>query len=104
MALIERTVTDKVEILAQTGHIQIRKANQIVREETGEVVSQKFWRGVVTPGDKDRLVEVLTNDPDDPDSVAGAQASADLLEQGAWFPEILAAWEAQQAEQDPTEA
>ncbi len=85
--LTEREVTTKVEILPQTGHIQIQKAKQVVRtndDSTEEIVASNPWRTVVEPGDKAKLVELLGQD------------SADLIEQGAWTTEVLAAWEARQ--------
>ena len=49
MALTERTEEDKIEIVGQFKHIQIRTATII--EEDGTEISRSFSRHVVSPGD-----------------------------------------------------
>jgi len=49
MALTKQKVQDKIEIVSAFKHIQIRYADQIV--EDGNVISQSYWRTVVTCGD-----------------------------------------------------
>lgn len=48
MALEKRIVTDKVEIVGEYSHIQVREAQQIL--EDGVVISQNYHRYVVAPG------------------------------------------------------
>jgi hypothetical protein len=49
MALTKQTVTDKIEIVGQFNHIQVREAIQVL--EDGNVISQSYHRYVVTPGE-----------------------------------------------------
>jgi hypothetical protein len=48
MALTKQTVTDKIEIVGQFNHIQVREAIQVL--EDGNVMSQSYHRYVVAPG------------------------------------------------------
>lgn len=48
MALTENEVVDRIEIL-ETGHVQIRTATVIKRDEVE--VSRSFHRHVISPGD-----------------------------------------------------
>lgn len=52
MALSERTIVDRLEVLAD-GSVQVREANQILRD--GAVVSQSYHR---------RVVSILDANPD----------------------------------------
>lgn len=49
MALEERTIIDRLEVLAD-GTVQVRQANQILRD--GEVISQTFHRKVISIEDE----------------------------------------------------
>lgn len=49
MALEKITVTDKVEVVGEYSHVQVREAIQIV--EDGNVISQSYHRYVVSPGE-----------------------------------------------------
>ena len=49
MTLTKQKVQDKIEIVSEFKHIQIRYANQIV--EDGTVISSSFERTVVSCGD-----------------------------------------------------
>ena len=49
MALTERTVEDKIEIVGDYKHIQVRTATVIERD--GVEISRSFNRHVVAPGD-----------------------------------------------------
>jgi hypothetical protein len=55
MALTKQKVQDKIEIVSEFKHIQIRYANQIV--EDGNVISSAFERTVVSCGDYDKADE-----------------------------------------------
>jgi len=48
MALTERTVEDKIEIVGDYKHIQVRTATVIERD--GVEISRSFHRHVVSPG------------------------------------------------------
>jgi hypothetical protein len=48
MALTERTEEDKIEIVGQYKHVQVRTATVIERD--GEEISRSFHRHMVEPG------------------------------------------------------
>ena len=49
MALTEETIQDKIEIVGDFKHVQVRTATVIKRD--GEEISRSFSRHVVAPGD-----------------------------------------------------
>lgn len=49
MALTEETVVDKIEVVGDFAHVQVRTATVIKRD--GEEISRSFHRHVVAPGD-----------------------------------------------------
>ena len=52
MALIEKTITDKIEIVGDFKHVQVRQDNLIVDDATDDVRSRgNFHRYVLSPGD-----------------------------------------------------
>jgi hypothetical protein len=77
MALTKQKVQDKIEIVSEFKHIQIRYANQIV--EDGTVISSAFERTVVSCGDYDKADE------------HNVRAIADAV----WNADLIAAYEAQ---------
>ena len=76
MALTKQKVQDKIEIVSEFKHIQIRYANQIV--EDGTVISSAFERTVVSCGDYDKADE------------HNVRAIADAV----WYADLIAAYEA----------
>ena len=79
MALKEKSVVDKIEVLLN-GCIQVRRRDQILKD--GVEVASSFHRHVVVPGDD------LSNE--DPRVVAIATAT--------WTDEVVAAYQAAQEE------
>lgn len=61
MALSKQTITDKIEIVGQFNHVQVREAVQVL--EDGQVISQSYHRYVVSPlddtTDKDPMVQAV---------------------------------------------
>jgi hypothetical protein len=61
MALTKQTVTEKIEIVGQFNHVQVREAIQVL--EDGQVISQSYNRYVVSPldetTDKDPKVQAV---------------------------------------------
>ena len=49
MALEKQTVIDKIEVVGQFNHVQVREAVQVL--EDGNVISQSYHRYVVAPGE-----------------------------------------------------
>jgi hypothetical protein len=75
MALIEKQIVDKVE-LVQSNHIQVRTANII--EKDGTEIARTFHRHVLSPGDS-----IINEDPK-------VQAIANAV----WTEEVIAAYQA----------
>jgi hypothetical protein len=75
MALEEKSVVDKIEVLL-LGQIQVRRRDQILKD--GIEIAATYHRHVISPGDD------LTNE--DPRVVAIAEAT--------WTPEVIAAYQA----------
>ena len=77
MALIEKTITDKIEVVGDFKHVQVREDRQIVDDGTDEIKAQGNWhRYVLAPDDN------LSGQPADVVAVANA----------VWTDEIKAAW------------
>jgi len=49
MALTERTIEDKIEVVGDFKHVQVRTATVIERD--GAEISRSFHRHVIAPGD-----------------------------------------------------
>jgi hypothetical protein len=79
MSLSETKVTDRIEVL-ENGSVQVREATRIMRD--GEVIAQNFHRFVVSPGQ----------------DTTGMDAKVIAICAVAHTPEVLAAYEAQQAQ------
>jgi len=76
MALTERTVEDKIEIVGDYKHIQVRTANVIERD--GVEISRSFSRHVVSPGD----------------DVSGESAEVQAIAAAVHTAEVIAAYQA----------
>ena len=74
MALVERTVVTKVEVVSEYKHIQIQTDNQIIDDETGEIKAKdNFHRKVIHPGDD------YSNEPDDVKVVADSVWTEEII-------------------------
>jgi len=71
MALLKKQVQDKIEIVSEFKHIQIRYSNQIL--EDGVKLSEAFERTVVSCGDYDKADEHNVR------AIADAVWTADLI-------------------------
>jgi len=79
MALIEKTIVDKIEVVGDFKHVQVRQDNLIVDDNTDEIKSRgNFRRYVLSPGDN------LSGQPEDVAAIADA----------VWTDEIKAAYAA----------
>ena len=80
MALVERTVITRIEVVSDFKHIQIQTDNQIIDDETGEIKAKdNFNRKVIHPGDD------YSNDPDDVKVIADAVWTAEIIKKNADF-------------------
>jgi hypothetical protein len=77
MALEEKSVVDKIEVLLD-GHIQVRRRDQVLKD--GVEIAATFHRHVVAPGDD--------TSAEDPRVAAIATAT--------WTEEVVAAYQANQ--------
>jgi hypothetical protein len=82
MALTERTVEDKIEIVGDYKHIQVRTATVIERD--GVEISRSFSRHVVAPGD----------------DVSGESAEVQAIAAAVHTAEVIAAYQAHIASQE----
>ena len=80
MALVERIVITKVEVIGDFKHIQIQTDNQIVDDVTGEIKSKdNFHRKVIHPGDD------YSNEPDDVKDIADTVWTDEIIQKMADF-------------------
>ena len=82
MALTERTVEDKIEIVGDYKHIQVRTATVIERD--GVEISRSFSRHVVSPGD----------------DVSGESTEVQAIANAVHTAEVIAAYQAHVASQE----
>ena len=75
MALTEETVQDKIEIVGDFKHVQVRTATVIKRD--GVEISRSFSRHVVAPGD----------------DVSGESAEVQAICAAVHTPEVIAAYQ-----------
>ena len=86
MALIEQTITDKIEVVGPFKHVQVRQDKQVVDDVTNEIKAKGQWhRYVLAPGDD------LSGQPDDVAAIANA----------VWTDEIKAAYAAHMEANSP---
>ena len=79
MALTEKTIVDKIEVVGDFKHVQVREDRQIVDDATDEIKSRgNYRRYVLAPGDD------LSGQPADIAAIADA----------VWTDEIKAAYTA----------
>jgi len=73
MSLTKQTITDKIEIVGQYNHIQVREAIQVL--EDGNIISQSYHRYVVAPGEtsNDSKVQAVIAAVHTPDVIAAYQ-------------------------------
>ena len=55
MSLSKQRIQDKIEIVSEFKHIQIRYSDQII--EDGQVVSSSYYRDMVPCGDEAKAIE-----------------------------------------------
>jgi cell division FtsZ-interacting protein ZapD len=78
MALTETKVIDKIEVV-ENGTLQVREATRILKD--GEQIAQTYHRWSFAPGS----------------DISAMPANVQAIAQAAWTPEVIAAYEAQQA-------
>tara|TARA_R100000773_G_scaffold29340_2_gene25143 strand:+ start:1118 stop:1429 length:312 start_codon:yes stop_codon:yes gene_type:complete len=93
MALTESIEYDKIEIVSQYKHIQVRKATVIKKD--GEELTRSFERYVLDAGtldDSDNLVDnPLDKEPDDVTAIPDEVKNICIA---AWTTDVKSAWKA----------
>ena len=88
MALAESIEYDKIEVVGQYKHVQVRKATVIKKD--GVELTRSFERYTLDPGtldDSDNLVDT---------DLSGQPAEVSAIATAAWTTEVKAAWKAKQ--------
>ena len=79
MALVEQTVTDKIEVVGPHKQVQVRQDKQIVDDVTNEIKARGQWhRYILSPGD----------------DISGQSADIQGVANSVWTDEVKAAWAA----------
>ena len=95
MALTESIEYDKIEVVGQYKHVQVRKATVIKKD--GKELTRSFERYVLTPGilnDSDELVET---------DLSGQPAEVSAVCNAVWTTEVKTAWKAKLIADKPSE-
>ena len=79
MALVERTVVDKIEVVGWSKVLQIREDKQVIDDTTDEVKVRGKWHRYVLYPDQD-----ISSEPEEIKSVANV----------VWTDEVKTAWAA----------
>ena len=102
MALTESTEYDKIEIVGQYKHVQVRKATVIKKD--GTELTRSFERFVLDPGildESDNLVDnPLTKEPDGVTDIAD---EVKAVATAVWTTAIKNAWKAKLIADKPSE-
>ena len=79
MALVEKTIVDKIEIVGVFKKVQVRQDRQIVDDATDEVKARgNYHRYVLSPND----------------DISGQPADVQAVANAVWTDEVKAAWTA----------
>ena len=84
MALTERFENDKIEVLGQYKHVQVRRADIVERD--GVEIARTFQRHVLNPGklgESDALVDT---------DLSGEDADVQAICTAAWTDAVKEAW------------
>ena len=95
MALAESIEYDKIEVVGQHKHVQVRKATVIKKD--GTELTRCFNRYVLHPGTLDASDNLVDTD------LSGQPAEVAAIATAAWTTDIKNAWKAQLIADKPTE-
>ena len=85
MALTERNENDKIEVVGQYKHVQVRTATVIERD--GVEVSRSFYRHVLNPGTVSEGTSTLTDT-----DISGEDADVQAICNAAWTDAVKESW------------
>ena len=93
MALSESIEYDKIEIVTQYKHVQVRKATVIKKD--GVELTRSFMRFVLDPGTLDESDNLVDNPLDkEPDGVTAIADEVKAICNAAWTTSVKDAWKA----------
>ena len=95
MALTETTEYDKIEIVSQYKHVQVRKATVIKKD--GVELTRSFERYVLHCGNLDASDNLVDTD------LSGEPAEVSAICTAAWTTDVKAAWKAKLIADKPSE-
>ena len=91
MALTESTEYDKIEIVGQYKHVQVRKATVIKKD--GTELTRSFNRFVLNPGTLDESDNLVDNPlTKEPDGVTDIVDEVKAICNAVWTDSVKAAW------------
>jgi len=93
MALTEVIEYDKIEVVGQYKHVQVRKANVIKRD--GVEVTRSFERFVLNPGELDESDNLVDNPLNkEPDGTTNIADEVKAICNAVWTTSVKDAWKA----------
>ena len=93
MALTESIEYDKIEIVSQYKHVQVRKATVIKKDD--KELTRSFERFVLDPGTLDASDNLVDNPLDkEPDGVTAIADEVKAICTAAWTTSVKDAWKA----------
>ena len=91
MALTETIEYDKIEVVGQYKHVQVRKATVIKKD--GKELTRSFERFVLDPGTLDASDNLVDNPlTKEPDGVTDIPDEVKAICTAAWTPTVKVAW------------
>ena len=91
MALEETIEYDKIEVVGQYKHVQVRKASVIKKD--GSELTRSFHRYVLTPGTLDGDDNLVDNPlTKEPDGTTDIPDEVKAICTAAWTPTVKVAW------------
>ena len=93
MALTETIEYDKIEVVGQYKHVQVRKATVIKKDDTE--LTRSFERFVLDPGTLDASDNLVDNPLDkEPDGTTAIADEVKAVANAVWTDAIKASWKA----------
>ena len=95
MALTETIEYDKIEVVGQFKHVQVRKATVIKKD--GTEITRSFERFVLDPGTLDHETDNLVDNPltKEPDGTTDIADEVKTICNAVWTTTVKDAWKAQ---------
>ena len=91
MALTESIEYDKIEVVGQYKHVQVRKASVVKKD--GTELARSFSRYVLDPGTLDGDDNLVDNPlTKEPDGVTDIPDEVKAICNAAWIPTVKVAW------------